>query len=872
MELKRQHIFDDILGGSRSTYHSAILTCYSFDPLFYANFFKPQLNARGILNQLVLIDANRLDEAKEDERFSFTPGTSSFEGYTPIRIECKSGGVFHSKIGLFVGEKQVTAVIGSGNLTYSGMSYNDEAWGAFCISSTDAFEAPIISAVWHYLKSIIAQQKLSMATLQLSWMLENSELLQHIDAINTLSATAVDDAGESFEFAANTESGSIFNRLVEAVGDDTVKRITVCTPFFDVKGSVLNNLLRDLSPLEINCLIHPDEGSLPTDLNLQRNPNIHFFDYSVSGEKRSKMVHAKLIQIESSSVTVLAIGSANASIQALGETNRGVNDEADIIIKNSKKRDYFKDLGITLEEEIFDLASSGKFEKTDDKKKTSPIVVIQSCELLDDGFHIIIEKGPIANIDLHLVDDFRKEHVLHFSLDNGSSVIPNETGRIARTVYLTKDGERISNKCVILIQSEIERKNPDKIIAPIARLLETAQDSADFERLLQYVHIEEENSTKGNARVVVSDGKKNESGTGREFTDEDFDKKVFRNRQATMEQINDRILDRLAALLFASDDTIDYSEMLQDEATSQKDIDSGILEEDCMLSRQRKGGKTPKEYSVMDEARGYFKKLLKHYDLLSWNKPDFNKVGSGILIQRPFYIQEQSDLSYSAICIAVYEMLRIAKKGDRDEWKEMLEFFVPIVGSYLLIFRTLPSSLTATTALKMSRKQRNLVVFSLLLISFWKDYRPRETLRKILTLNLFDSYRNNLDELKSVFAEYEDILDKNIILPEPESIDMIHQCYAGYLAFIQNKEEHRMQLTPEMDNIIIFRQSFGFLLMTDIKYSPHSTKECKEIIGKAIAPGFPELIATRSRKEPPRGMISGVTLSATAFVYDKGAR
>ena len=53
MDFKRQHIFDDILGGGSSTYHSAILTCYSFDPFFYANFFKPQLNARGICNQLV---------------------------------------------------------------------------------------------------------------------------------------------------------------------------------------------------------------------------------------------------------------------------------------------------------------------------------------------------------------------------------------------------------------------------------------------------------------------------------------------------------------------------------------------------------------------------------------------------------------------------------------------------------------------------------------------------------------------------------------------------------------------------------------------------------------------------------------------------
>ena len=60
MSLKRQHIFDDILGGGSSIYHSAILTCYSFDPFFYSSFFRPQLSVRGIINQLVLIDAGCL--------------------------------------------------------------------------------------------------------------------------------------------------------------------------------------------------------------------------------------------------------------------------------------------------------------------------------------------------------------------------------------------------------------------------------------------------------------------------------------------------------------------------------------------------------------------------------------------------------------------------------------------------------------------------------------------------------------------------------------------------------------------------------------------------------------------------------------------
>jgi hypothetical protein len=178
--------------------------------------------------------------------------------------------------------------------------------------------------------------------------------------------------------------------------------------------------------------------------------------------------------------------------------------------------------------------------------------------------------------------------------------------------------------------------------------------------------------------------------------------------------------------------------------------------------------------------------------------------------------------------------------------------------------------LTAATAQKINRKHRNLVVFSLLLISFWKDYGQRETLQRLLTLNLLDSYKNNLDELEIVISEYEDLLAKDLVLSEKESIDMIHQCYASYRAFIENKDSRREALTPSTDHVIIYRPSFGFLQMTDISYSPQSTPERKVIVSDAIAPGFPELLPSRNRISPPRGMISGVTLTASALVFEKG--
>ena len=248
MGLDRQHIFDDILGGGSRVYHSAILTCYSFDPKFYSNFYKSELNARGIRNQIVLVDADRLDEATESERLSSFAGTSPFSGFTPLRTATPTGGVFHPKIGLFIGAKRVTAVVGSGNLTYSGMSFNDEVWCAFSASTDEHQEAAVIASIWSYLRSVIVRQPMETAEMQLAWMVENSDLLQRITSRTYPVPSAYDDNGEMFEFAANSDKGTILQRIIASVGGEKVRRITVCTPFFDHGGGAILDLLKEFSP------------------------------------------------------------------------------------------------------------------------------------------------------------------------------------------------------------------------------------------------------------------------------------------------------------------------------------------------------------------------------------------------------------------------------------------------------------------------------------------------------------------------------------------------------------------------------------------------------------------------------------------------
>ena len=150
MKIGQYNLFDLIDKGTK-VYHSAILTTFSFDPVFFEKYYMPQLRRRGIRNVILLVDAGRYDAVMQSEEgFAFTK-----KDYAIVRMDNNLGGVFHPKISLFAGKNKVMAIVGSGNLTYSGIAYNDELWGAFCIEDAQTPQAPLLKNIWEYLNKLI---------------------------------------------------------------------------------------------------------------------------------------------------------------------------------------------------------------------------------------------------------------------------------------------------------------------------------------------------------------------------------------------------------------------------------------------------------------------------------------------------------------------------------------------------------------------------------------------------------------------------------------------------------------------------------------------------------------------------------------------
>ena len=235
MTTLEENIFD-LLGKGNTVYHSAILTSFTFDLYYFSNYYMPQMRSRGIKNVVVLIDSTQYDAILED-----TETFKSFRhDFALIRVKNKTNGVFHPKVSLFLGDRQALALVGSGNLTYSGMSHNKELWGAFCADDKESDEAVIIKDIWDYLSGIIKSSSSEVAIQQLEWCKIYSTVIRGLEAVESPQQNNL-----KFLYAKSEES--IFSQIREILKGE-VNAIKVIAPFYDMEGSLIKTLKSTFNP------------------------------------------------------------------------------------------------------------------------------------------------------------------------------------------------------------------------------------------------------------------------------------------------------------------------------------------------------------------------------------------------------------------------------------------------------------------------------------------------------------------------------------------------------------------------------------------------------------------------------------------------
>ena len=476
--IERKNIIK-LLSDRSNVYHSALLTTYSFDPIFFESVYLSTLRKLGVTNIVVLMDANMYDQLLADTNYQCHRVTQN--NYTLVRQENTYSGVFHSKMVLLFGEEEGALVLGSGNLTYSGLSNNEEVWGVFHVVGNDSIHYPLLNKAWKYLRGVTSSVS-PLVQRQLDWMQEQSPWL-HKDSND---GTILLLSGEEGQLLYNSSNSTILNSVYLSIGEREIEEITVIAPFYDTEGHALKELQRHFSPKKMKCVLDLDRQSAPYSL-LQ---NGTFIDYYKSTS--SYPLHAKIIEIQGREETWILCGSANAGNMALGTTTFAFNDEACIFLHSKNRRDYIKELGISFTSLTSDEKKSivrPKQEKTNE----SPILVnLISCEEKENELFLRFNKSGIEG-KLTLLDDAQNV-ICSFDIitkEETTITIGNIGEGTLHIAVLKNDDTEISNRIIVIKEVDVERGNPDPQRRKLSSLLDDADLLENMGHILGYIEFDE---------------------------------------------------------------------------------------------------------------------------------------------------------------------------------------------------------------------------------------------------------------------------------------------------------------------------------------------------------------------------------------------
>ncbi len=463
MEKNERGIFIDIpVLKKNGTFHSAVLTTFSIDLVHFDNFLLNLLLRKKICSINVFADLGQMAEAMEWVSPSFIGNAG--RKYSITNIE--SRGAFHPKINFFVGDDAVMVLIGSGNLTVAGHGKNHEAFTGFMIDQNDSTQRPLIAECWHYIKAIalrgtdLDKQRILNEIPANCSLLDNHQVQPHL-------VHRVKDALDA-ALLYNDESSGILKQLSQIVPMQEVQAITVVCPFFDEQGTILTKLA-ELCPIaKINVLLQSDCLLPPSKMDSHKRILFYDFDSTSRGKKTFKtfqrLVHAKIFHFKTADKEYCLIGSANATVAAMGtEVSRGVNEEM-CVLYISESQKFLSALGIKHTKERIAVPQITINKGTQDSTTSIIKHKILSAQYLDG--HLCLDCKGISRSDEISVAVDEGSGTEFLSIDNINQnrlVAEHNIKNNVSICYLVDDNHTcISNKVFINMTKELEATNPSK--------------------------------------------------------------------------------------------------------------------------------------------------------------------------------------------------------------------------------------------------------------------------------------------------------------------------------------------------------------------------------------------------------------------------
>lgn len=558
--------FLDLLGGNTRKYHSCIITSYTFDILFFEQAVLPRLRRAGIQNINIFVDAHMFQ--KQLENFQGKEYLSRNRDYsiTPVFLN----GAFHSKSLLAIGKSKGLLAIGSGNITGSGLSNNEEIWSAFHYKDSENLTDGIFTKSIKYLDSL---KNYSYATnlRKINWISENSSWYK-----NFLNHDAEFDDLELNQSKVNIfttkADSSFFQEIIRHIPKNPLE-IKVLSPYYNRSGQFILRLLRYLNPEKIHCVVDPDYGNIPIELN--GYPSIEFSEWSkLRGDnKLKKSLHAKAYQFEYEDKTIFLLGSANATTEAFG-TDGTMAKNAEILLKieEQSKRNFLEELGIEFPVKgTLDLSKLTINDTLQQNTRADWIVKIFHSEFHDFLLHLIIDNTSIPKLIIRIENADSKilaEKVFEAS-DNELEI--NIQGVVQEEIFrcsLWKEGNRISNYGYPQNTSALLGTNPDERLARWGEIrTHDIFEGLGIEIFLDFLNGSQFFENRSNSPSLEKKTEKDED-TPEPVTTDEFNKNasVEENTHSGQSHLTSLIEDFLSQLVFGENDEVEVSDNVEQAA------------------------------------------------------------------------------------------------------------------------------------------------------------------------------------------------------------------------------------------------------------------------------------------------------------------
>ena len=312
-------------------YHSALLTSYSFDPVLFRNVILTRMRSNGCRNIAVLVDQDMLNRTLSVIKTAERAGSAYHLAKRAV------SGAFHPKIVLRLGKDKGSLMMGSANLTTGGLTGNMEALTELTASEEDMSAAPLLKYALEYFemhsdpKDKAMQDVLSRARDKTPWIADVEAAREsEFDGRRLLLATDGDGApiGESF---------------ASFIGEDTIDRLLVVSPYWDKNLSGLGRLRSALGMPDTAMVVDTEaeeQGFTRSACNSQLGITLHSIEEHYAAwdmKDQIRRLHAKVIIACGEKADYVLSGSANATTPGLyGRYGADGNAEACLIREEPK--------------------------------------------------------------------------------------------------------------------------------------------------------------------------------------------------------------------------------------------------------------------------------------------------------------------------------------------------------------------------------------------------------------------------------------------------------------------------------------------------------------------------------------------------------